>query len=276
MKYELSDFLTTRTQILQNSVLNNLLIAYLSSSKGPVFVGKTLIKLEGKLKDLVKESNEDKNKKLPNFVMVDVFAIINDVPAKIGYIYKDFPPVYFAYPITGIKEASKKSIIYYLKFISVLVCNSYFLNASSADKIFSKPPSSFLALLNYNKISINFWKTGFHKRIKTQSFEDVKESELEEYYETLNKRLSFWRNFNLLLIELIKKGRFKISHSEYGEVKAEIFFRSLHDISVALEIIPKGQVNGEIHILDCEKLSPKTLNLKDEEKLHLLKIFGGI
>ena len=67
-----------------------------------------------------------------------------------------------------------------------------------------------------------------------------------------------------------------ISHSEYGEVKAEIFFRSLNDISVALEIIPKGKLNGDIHMLNCEKLSPKTLKLQDDENLTLLKIFGGI
>ena len=54
MKYAFKDFITIRTQILQNSILNSLLLAYLSASKGPVFVGKTLVKLEGELKKLVK------------------------------------------------------------------------------------------------------------------------------------------------------------------------------------------------------------------------------
>ena len=280
MKYAFKDFITIRTQILQNSILNSLLIAYLSASKGPVFVGKTLVKLEGELKKLVKESKEFEDKKLPNFIMVNVFVLINDVPATLGYIYKDFPPVYLGRTIFAnmkiIKDTARKNIVYYLKLVSNVVYNVYSINASSADKVFSNPPSSFSTFLEANGISISFWQTGFSKKIKMVSLGDIEEDELDEYYEALNKRLLVWRNFNLLLIELIKKGRYTISHSEYGEVKAEIFFRSLNDISVALEIIPKGKLNGDIHMLNCEKLSPKTLKLKDDENLTLLKIFGGI
>lgn len=277
MKYELSDFLTIRTKILQNSVLNSLLIAYLSSAKSPIFVGKTLVKLDGKLKKMVKESKE--GEKTPSFIMVNVFALINDVPATLGYIYKDFPPVFLGRTIFSntqkIKDTAKGSIIYYFKLLSTVICNIYPLNASSADKIFSKPPNSFSNFLEANGISTSYWQTGFPKKIKKVALKDVEKSELEEYYEALNKRLLIWRNFNLLLIELAKKGRSKISHSEYGEVKAELFFHSLNDRSIAIEIIPKGKENGEIHMLKCEKLSPKTLNLSDTENLQLLKIFEG-
>lgn len=247
MKYQAKDFLRLRNLILGNSVLNHLLVAHLLKQETPVFVGKSLTRIYGeKLKREIRESKSP-YAKVPRFIMVDIWVSLKELPATIFHTYKDFSPVYQKHNVT-----LEDSYIAYLKKLATSIATIYSLNAAKEDKIFSKLPKSLSILLESNKVSSNYWKTGFSKRIKEVSLEEIDEKELEKYHEELRIRLSHWRSFNLILIELIKNKAFSFENPEKGKVCVHY----LSNNQLILYYYSSVTKFFNSHIIEIKNLSP--------------------
>jgi len=236
MTYRAEDFLTLRARILMNIVLNKLLTATLLDSHSPIAVGSSLMHLDGKLKKMM---NKGPKTKFPQYILADIIVTLN-TSVSIGYIYGDFPPV--------IKQNITRpgdNIIVCLKRISAYICQTYSLHAAKADKVFSDSPDSLRILLECEGISYNYWKTGFSKKLKGACPDDITPAELQNYRKVLENRLNDWRNFNKILIGLIKNGRFEISVPEFGSFTVEkapldtrmsCLFESAREITRILEV----------------------------------------
>lgn len=247
MKYTAEDFLRLRTLILKNSVLNRLLIATLSKQETPVLVGTSLTRLYGKkLREEIQESKGN-YAKLPRFIMVNILVALNDEPATIMHSYKDFSPVIQKHTV-----ATDPSYITYLRRLVAAIFNLYSLNASKADKIFSALPQSLSILLETNNISSNYWKTGFSKKLKKVSMDEIKEEELETYHNALRERLSAWRNFNLILIQIINENNFKFDDPEIGKVVVT----QLSNNQLLMYHYSYTTENFQSYILEYASLSP--------------------
>ena len=210
MQYTFSNFLAVRDLIIQNSILNQILAAYLSDRKEPIVVGKALKKLEGKLRNQVRKEKGDK---LPNYIMADI-VISLDKACKIGYSYEHYPTIW-----TSQREKPPFGNVTHMKAITNIIIQAYSFNAAHTDKIFSKLPKSLSNLLEINKISPNYWKTGFSKPIPKGTGKIVVQSELAEPYTILYRRLADWRIFNKILISIMKKGFVEMSNPKFGLLK---------------------------------------------------------
>lgn len=214
MKYQANDFLKLRSLILKNSIFNSLLVAYLLNTHTPVVVGKSLIRLEGKLRRLVKERKGEKAK-LPKYIIADIVVTLG-LSFSIYYSYQDYPLIF----IKNI-SVSGKSRVNALKNLSKTMFATYPFHASKADSIFSRQPKSLAILLEHSKISANFWKAGFSKKLREVSADDIYEEELDSYYKALISRLNDWRIFNNILIKLTIDGRLEIDNPKVGKLVAE-------------------------------------------------------
>ena len=193
--------------------------------------------------------------------MVNVLVSLSETPATIMHTYKDFSPVIQKHTV-----AFDNSHITYLRRLTAAILNLYSLNAAKADKIFSALPKSLSILLESNNISSNYWKTGFSKKGKEGSLEEINEEELEKYHNTLRERLSAWRNFNLILIQLINNNNFKFEDPEIGKVVVTPLSNSqllMYHYSYSVE-------NFQSYIIEYTSLSPASW----EHPTDFLEILG--
>lgn len=264
MKYTVNDFLNLRIRILRNSILNHLLVAVLSGNKGPIKVGTSIIRLEGELKNQIIASKKE-NSNVPNFIKVDVEISLDTVPAVIQYSYKDFPPVCLRHNVT-----LEKSYTTYLRNLACKVCDLFSMNASKADKIFSALPKSLTLLLNSQKLSSYFWKSGIIRKASSTSTSDIDENELCAYYDNLRQRLSDWRNFNLLLINLISDKGLHIDKPRKG--KMDVYALSDNQWLIACTLFPNSEFYS--YIINPENFSPVGWNFEEDEYPEFLKVMG--
>lgn len=212
MKHSAVDFLSLRSQIIKNSVLNTLLASTICNTKEPIVVGNSLIRLTGKTRSLLFEQKGPKAK-LPKYIMADVLVTVYP-NFSIGYSYNNLP-------ITWIRQTTTNNLtkIGNIKCLAAEACSIFSINASKNDTIFSEAPESLSTLLEAYNVSANYWKTGFSKKLKTtQDVKLIKEEELEEYRKKLMLRLTDWRNFNIALIGMLKEGQFQIEDSKIGKL----------------------------------------------------------
>lgn len=211
MKHSAVDFLSLRSQIIKNSVLNSLLASTICNTKEPVVVGSSLIRLTGKPRSLLFEQKGQKAK-LPKYIMADILATVYPNFA-IGYSYSNLPIIW-----TRQLSTNNLTTIGNIKCLAAETCNIFSINASKNDIIFSDAPESLSALLESHGTSANYWRTGFSKKLKSaENIKPIKEDELEEYYKKLALRLTDWRNFNIALIGLLKEEQFQIEDRKIGK-----------------------------------------------------------
>lgn len=245
MTLQTKDFLELRTLIIRNKVLNALLTAAMFTPNRPVFIGTSLIKLEGALRAYEKE-RKGPNARLPRYVMANIVVSLGTT-FSVGYLYNSSP-------IIWVKQVNRTGDTYIaaLKNFTKIICETFSLNAAKSDKIFSRIPHSLTILLESQNISVNFWRIGSHKKISNVSPKFVDEAELKNYYKNLRSRLNDWRCFNLLLINRLKKGDFELDKPNVGKLtlsttplnnRLYISLASYTDDSRLSAIIPYDSLN---------------------------------
>lgn len=206
MKEFVKCFMDTRERIIKNSVLNKLLVAKLNSVYSPIVIGKSLVNINQKGRRLLAEQKGCKAK-LPKFAMASIVTSLS-FPYQVGYSYSDIRVW------TSKLQRPRKGDIAILKSFASQICSIYHLNATSADKIFSKIPDSVIELLKQEGISSSYWRTGVKKEIKDLSQNTISKDEVNKYYSNLQRRLSDWRIFNSILIALVRNDSFKAETNE--------------------------------------------------------------
>jgi len=209
MPYTVDDFFALRTSIVQNSLLNHLLVGVISKETTPITVGKALIYLKGAYRRIVQKA-KGPNGKLPSYIMADIRVQLYP-ECKIGYSYNDYPIFWERFISSDGLESIQK-----LKKIIRSINHQYNISASKADKIFSSPPTSLENLLRLNRTSPNIWKNGFARSFDPTKTEPISEEELDKYYKLLQVRLTDWRNFNNILISIVKSNVFNITSTKFG------------------------------------------------------------
>ena len=264
MKYQASDFLALRTLILKNSIFNALLVANLTGTRTPIVVGASLMRLDWKLRRLIKEKKGEKAK-FPRYIMANVVVTLGS-SFDIGYSYQDYPIIFTKHvTIPG------RSRINTMKELSRIIFSTYPMHSAKSDKIFSHLSKSLSTLLECSKISSNRWKNGFSKKLKEVSTEDISEIELETYYKQLKSRLMEWRTFNNILIGLNKEGRFEITNPAVGKLTVE---KTVFDEQVYISCFSNIENTRLTTIANYHDLSPSCWdNISSDIDIFTLRNF---
>lgn len=211
MPYTADDFFSLRTSIVQNSILNPLLVGVITKEPEPIIVGKALVPLRGTYRRIVQKA-KGPYCKLPSYIMADIKVQLYP-ECRIGYSYNDYPIFWEHFTSsTGLESIQK------LKKIVRIINQKYKISNSKADSLFSSPPKSLVNLLKVNKISPNIWKNGFSKKFEPVATAPIDDAELEAYYKNLQVRLNDWRNFNKILISILKNHEFKSDKLSFGSL----------------------------------------------------------
>ena len=207
--YKTNDFISLRTGILKNHILNKLLIANLKN-RATLHVGNSLIRLAGKSRTELSKRSE----KLPSFICASVIVKMNDPYFKIGHSYPNITDVW-----GNVITAKGGSVVADLKYMATVIYTTYQPVAYKIDNIFSEAPRSLSILLEREKISRYYWKRGLSHSIKIPDG-DIDETELKEYFDRLTVKLLDLRIWNSILIELTKSKQFEKEIPEFGKLTA--------------------------------------------------------
>jgi len=238
------EFLKIREQIIKNSIYNKLLAGKLSKTKNStVLVGHALLPVDTNLKKKLKPSSKAK------FLMCEIYASIIYGFFKIGYAYKDSAIFWVHCPTT-----KGNTYLSALKKLSEDIYNTYSLNASKQDKIFSSYPITFIDWLEQRKISGNLWTTGFSKALKPQGI-SFSETDCCSYYQKLLRRNRDWQIFNSLLITLIKHATYEAEKEDVGHL---VVNPTLFDSRALVEFISYQDDFNNSELVHYEDFNPKS------------------
>lgn len=245
MNFQASEFLTIRTLIIRNKVLNTILASAITRPNAPITLGTALIKLEGKLRVIEREKRTS-NTSLPRYVMANIVVSLGKT-FSIGYTYNNSPIIWVEHV-----NRNGETYIACLKNFTKYVCEKFSFNATHADRIFSRIPSSLTVLLESEHVSAHFWRTGITKK-PAKIAAKISERELEKYRSNLMTRLNDWRSFNIMLISIIKNRIFSLDCPAVGNLTLS---RPLHDGMFYITFksyIEEKQLSSIVH---CDDLNP--------------------